>query len=225
MSERAPGSEEPAPGAPRSPRRAKRSLLREVAGIVLVGLVAALLLRTFVVQAFSIPSTSMLPTLHVGDRVFVNKLVYVFGDIQRFDVIVFRDPDGDDRGVFETFVDWLTEGFGLSQPAEKDFIKRVLAFPGETWEIGEGRLFVNGVAIEEPYLKLPLDTRSFPLETVPERMLLVLGDNRLESEDSRFDLGYVPIGKVVGKAFIIVWPPSRIGWIAKPETSTATSAA
>jgi signal peptidase I len=180
----------------------------------LIALVAALVLRTFVVQAFYIPSSSMVPTLRGGDRVLVNKLVYTFGDMKRFDIVVFEDPSGgEDRGPFSAFLEWLTGGLGLSRPAREDFIKRVVAFEGETWEIRDGRLYVDGRRVPEPYVKRPLDTRSFPARVVPDGMLAVLGDNRLVSEDSRFELGYVAEDEVVGKAFLIVWPPSRVAWL------------
>ena len=90
--------------------------------------------------------------------------------------------------------------------------------PGQTWEIRGGVLYVDGEAVDEPYLNEPLDTRSFGPQTVPDGMLLMLGDNRLHSGDSRFTpeeggLGYVPEDKVIGKAFVIIWPFGRAGWL------------
>jgi len=243
VADRPPGPWEPAPGRavterpsrtgpdrrtvladepkkrPRSSSRVRR-IVRDAVEIVVVAFVVALVLRTFVVQAFFIPSGSMVPTLRVGDRVLVNKLVYTFGDIQRFDVVVFEDPTEteDDPGPVGRFVDWLTEGLGFARPAHEDFIKRVIAFEGETWEIRDGRLYVDGERVPEPYVKRPLDTRSFPIQVVPEGMLAVLGDNRLVSADSRFGLGYVPADKVVGEAFVVVWPPSRVAWLSGSST-------
>ena len=221
MADRPPNPQEPAGGRadtdirsrPRAASRVRR-VLREAGAVLLVAFVAALVLRTFVVQAFYIPSSSMVPTLRVGDRVLVNKLVYTFGEIQRFDIVVFEDPAAsEDRGPFSAFLEWVTGGLGFTRPAQEDFIKRVVAFEGETWEIRDGRLYVDGRRVPEPYAKRPLDTRSFPARVVPDGMLAVLGDNRLVSEDSRFELGYVPEDEVVGKAFLVVWPPSRVAWL------------
>jgi signal peptidase I len=216
--------DEPTP-EPEAPAEDVRSFLRELPGLVLLALLLAILIKTFLVQAFYIPSESMVPTLHVGDRVLVNRLAYRFGDIERFDVIVFSDPHptpGEDRGVIGGFLHWLGEGTGVAKPAQEDFIKRVIALPGETWEIRDGAVFVNGVELEEPYLVGPADQRNFGPETVPAGSLFVLGDNRLHSCDSRFSpddagvchgLGYVPVDNVIGQAFVIIWPPGDMGWL------------
>jgi signal peptidase I len=107
----------------------------------------------------------------------------------------------------------LSSTLGIERPEHEDFIKRVIGLPGETVELRDGRLFVDGVRIREPYLKGAVDTRDYGPVKVPEGALFVLGDNRLNSNDSRFGLGFVPVDKVVGRAFAIVWPPSRVGWI------------
>ena len=142
-------------------------------------------------------------------------------DIERGDVLVFSDPTpdaGSERGLIGGVLHWLGEGIGVAQPEDEDFIKRVGALPGQTWEIRSGELFVDGEAIDEPYLNTPNDSRSFGPQTVPGDMLLMLGDNRLASGDSRFSpneggLGYVPVDTVIGKAFVIMWPPSRAGGV------------
>ena len=202
-----------------------KSFFRELPGLVLLALLLAILIKTFLVQAFYIPSESMVPTLQVGDRVLVNRLAYRFGDIERFDVIVFSDPNpppGQDRGLVGGFLHWLAEGTGVAKPAQEDFIKRVIALPGETWEIHDGAVYVNGVQLDEPYLVGPPDQRNFGPETVPDGSLFVLGDNRLHSCDSRFTpddagvcrgLGYVPEDNVIGQAFVIIWPPGDMGWL------------
>jgi signal peptidase I len=228
VSSRLTGSDEQAPPdttEPDEPRDDGRSFLRELPVLIVLALVLAIVIKTFLVQAFYIPSESMLPTLHVGDRVLVNRLAYRFGDIERFDVIVFSDPNptpGQDRGIVGGFVHWLGEGTGIAKPGEEDFIKRVIALPGETWEIREGRVYVNGRQLEEPYLEGPVDQRDFGPETVPAGSLFVLGDNRLHSCDSRFapdeagicrGLGYVPQDHVIGQAFVVIWPPSDMGWL------------
>ena len=218
MTERPSGSEEPAGGFTLSePRPAdqeeRRAFLRELPILFIVALAVAIVLKTFVVQAFFIPSGSMEPTLEPGDRVLVQKVVY---GPDRGDVIVFSDPQGrpgPDRGIVGGFVHWLSSTLGIERPEHEDFIKRVIGLPGETVELRDGRLFVDGVRIREPYLKGAVDTRDYGPVKVPEGALFVLGDNRLNSNDSRFGLGFVPVDKVVGRAFAIVWPPSRVGWI------------
>ena len=218
MTERPSGSEGPAGGFTLSePRPAdqeeRRSFLRELPILFIVALAVAIVLKTFVVQAFFIPSGSMEPTLEPGDRVLVQKVVY---GPDRGDVIVFSDPQGrpgPDRGIVGGLVHWLSSTLGIERPEHEDFIKRVIGLPGETVELRDGRLFVDGVRIREPYLKGAVDTRDYGPVKVPEGALFVLGDNRLNSNDSRFGLGFVPVDKVVGRAFAIVWPPSRVGWI------------
>ena len=218
MTEGPSGSEEPAGGVTLSePRPAEQeqrgSFLRELPILFIVALAVAIVLKTLVVQAFFIPSSSMEPTLEPGDRVLVQKVVY---GPDRGDVIVFSDPQGrpgPDRGIVGGFVHWLSSTLGIERPEHEDFIKRVIGLPGETVELRDGRLFVDGVRIREPYLKGAVDTRDYGPVRVAEGALFVLGDNRLNSNDSRFGLGLVPVDKVVGRAFAIVWPPSRVGWI------------
>jgi signal peptidase I len=207
---------EPAP-APTPPRR---SAWRELPVLLVVALVLAILIKSFLVQAFFIPSPSMEPTLKPGDRILVCRVCLRLQDIHRGDVLVFSDPHptGSGRGVIGGFFHWLEQGVGVAQPENPDFVKRVGALPGETWEIREGTLYINGQAIDRPFLSPNIDTRSFGPATVPDGMLLMLGDNPLDSGDSRFPptqggLGYVPIDKVIGKAFVRVWPTSRMGWI------------
>jgi signal peptidase I len=194
--------------------------LREFGILTLAALVIAIVIKTFLVQAFFIPSGSMEPTLLPDDRILVNRLAYRFGDVERGDIIVFADPTPSphDRGVFGTLLHWLGEGIGVVRPADDDFIKRVIALPGETWEIRGGDTFVDGRRLREPYVnQADLDTRSFGPETVPDGMLFVMGDNRTHSGDSRFPppggLGYIPIDRVIGQAFVTIWPPSQATWL------------
>jgi len=184
-------------------------------------LVLAIIIKSFLVQAFFIPSPSMEPTLKPGDRILVCRVCLHFQPIHRGDVLVFSDPHppaGGGRGIVGGFLHWLGQGVGVAQPENPDYIKRVGALPGETWEIRGGVLYIDGHKIDRPFLSPNRDTRSFGPQTVPSGMLLMLGDNPLESGDSRLTpaqggLGYVPTDKVIGKAFAIVWPPSRMGWI------------
>ncbi len=187
--------------------------LRELPVLIILAFALALVLKTFVVQAFYIPSGSMEPTLMPGDRVLVNKVLY---HPHRNDIIVFEDPHPGpqpDRGIIGGFFHWLSQGLGFARPPNEDFIKRVIGLPGETAELRDGNLFVDGKKIPEPYLHGPPDTRDYGPIKVPPDSLFVLGDNRLYSNDSRFQLGFIPVDKVVGRAFVIIWPPSRMGWL------------
>ncbi len=216
----APESAEAPPGprptaVPKSSQRAKR-FVGSTPFLILVAVVVAIVVKTFLVQAFYIPSASMIPTLEVGDRVFVNKFVYDIGDIGRGDVIVFENPNSEalpDRGVVGGFLHWLGEGIGFAQPEDEDFIKRVIGLPGETIEIRDDVVYVDGEAIDEPYLteKAKRFNGDLPLTEVPDDSLFVMGDNRGNSADSRYGLGFVPLDKVIGRAFVVIWPPSHMG--------------
>ena len=195
---------------------------RELPGLILVAFVLALLIKTFLVQAFYIPSASMVPTLLVGDRVLVNKLVYDFGEPQRWDVIVFEDPNevDEDRGFFPAIWGWLTEGLGFATAAHQDFIKRVVGLPGEEMRLNKGHLFIDGERLVEPDA-IELDDTNFPGEgvtpdhvTVKPDHVFVMGDNRANSSDSRGGLGQIPYDKIVGKASVLLWPPSRVEWLS-----------
>jgi signal peptidase I len=188
---------------------------KELPGLILVAFVLALLIKTFFVQAFYIPSASMVPTLQIGDRVLVNKLVYDFGVPQRNDVIVFEDPNAiePERGFFEDVWAWLTEGLGFATEAEQDFIKRVVAVPGDEVEIKEGKVFINGEEVVNPPGVQP-DQSTFGPVTIEEDKVFVMGDNRANSSDSRSLLGQIPYDKIVGKAFVLLWPPSRLEWLS-----------
>ncbi len=203
--------EDPEPEQHRS-RHGILGFLGEVPGLVLMAFVLALIIRTFLFQAFFIPSPSMEPTLKQGDRVLVNKIPYYFHDPRRGDLVVFENPhptEATDRGVVGGFFHWLFQGLGFEQPENEDFIKRVIGLPGDVVEGKGGSVYVNGEKLGEPYLTQK--TQPFDAKTVPEGKLFVMGDNRGNSLDSRFGLGYVPIDKVIGEAFIKIWPPSRFG--------------
>ncbi len=188
--------------------------LGELPGLILMAFVLALLIKTFLVQAFFIPSGSMEPTLVPGDRVLVLKVPYYFGEPDRGDIVVFEDPDPSgvpDRGLVGGVLHWMFEGLGVQRPDSEDFIKRVIGTPGDTVWGRDGQVYVNGEPIDEPYLTQPTD--DFHKFHVPEGKLFVMGDNRGNSLDSRFSLGMVPIDNVIGKAEIIIWPPGDIGLI------------
>lgn len=172
-----------------------KSVFREYAEAIAIAVILALIIRTFVVQAFKIPSGSMLPTLQIGDHILVNKFLYYFRDPQRGDIIVFKFPQDEGR----------------------DFIKRVVGLSGETLEVRGKQVYINGKPMEEPYA-VHLDANIFgnphsprdqfgPVK-IPEGYLFVMGDNRDHSMDSRF-WGFLDIRKVRGDAFLIYWSWDR----------------
>ena len=171
-------------------RRLRRSAIEWII-VILVAVTVALLLRTFVVQTFWIPSGSMVPTLQENDRVIVNKLSYHLHPVHRGDIVVFTTP----KGVSKSF---------------KDLVKRVVALPGETVEARNGHVLVDGKVLKEPYLPKGTVTSTFDLTIVPDDSYWVMGDNRANSADSRV---FGPIAKktIVGRAFLRIWPLNRIG--------------
>jgi signal peptidase I len=204
--------------------------------LILVAFLLALLIKAFVIQAFYIPSGSMERTLLIGDRVLVNKLVYRVRSVHRGEIVVFNGKGTGFDSVVETEVPAPSNGFervirdiqkllGLGAPGEKDFIKRVIGVGGDTVNCcdAQGRVTVNGTPLNEPYIfeNSPLskdDQRGFhgPVH-VPKGQLFVMGDHRGDSSDSRMN-GTIPESKVIGRAFIRVWPISRIGLLHVPST-------
>ena len=219
-------------------RRAKpkhKSFMRELPGIVITALVISVLIKTFLVQAFYIPSGSMENTLLVNDRVLVNKLADKPDEIHRGDIVVFRDPGGwlngpqtASRGGLLGLVRDGLVFVGLAPAAgEEDLIKRVIGVGGDTVACcdDQGRVTVNGVPLDEPYL-FPGDKPSendFKPVKVPAGELWVMGDHRSVSEDSRAHRtqpgqGFVPVSDVIGRAFTIVWPINRAKLLHRPDT-------
>jgi len=214
-------------------KRAKRPFWRELAVIVVAALVLTILLKAFVVQVFSIPSGSMENTLMPGDRVLVNKLVYRFRSIERGDVVVFSgagswdpaSPPGPGNPLVRLWDD-ATNLVGISAPGT-DYIKRVIGVPGDHVACCDaaGRVTVNGVPLDEATYVHPGEVPStdrFKI-TVPPGRLWVMGDNRSDSDDSRYRTddpggGTIPESAVVGRAFVIIWPASRWGTLPIPST-------
>ena len=184
--------------------------------LIVVALAVAILIKTFLFQAFYIPSSSMEDTLQINDRVLVSKLDYVVGEVSRGDIIVFDDPRGGfeepAESVIQSAVRNVLESIGLRTP-RSEFIKRVIATGGDMVEAREGDVWVNGERLDEPYVKDPgYEHPDFGPVRVPEATFFVMGDNRASSQDSRF-FGPIPSDDVVGRAFVIIWPPSRWGGI------------
>ncbi|WP_330344372.1 signal peptidase I [Streptomyces longwoodensis] len=221
----------PAPKQPKKPR----SFWKELPILIGIALVLALLIKTFLVQAFSIPSDSMQNTLQRGDRVLVDKLTPWFGsEPERGEVIVFHDPDNwlageptPEPNALQTFLSWI----GLMPSAEeKDLIKRVIGVGGDTVACsGTGPLTVNGKALNEPYV-YPGNTPcsqddqggQFTVK-IPKGYVWVMGDHRQNSRDSRYNQsdrhhGMVPVDEVVGRAVVKAWPINRWGTLPVPDT-------
>ena len=170
-----------------------------------------LFIRPYVVEAFYIPSESMVPTLEVGDRVLVNKFIYRFTEPERRDVIVFKTPEGVDNSVGGNPVSQLIGWLQGKRDERQDLIKRVVGLPGDTIAVRNGNLFVNGERQNEPYLNKELPDQSFFQQTqVPQGKVFVMGDNRTNSRDSRF-IGPIPKENIEGEAFLRFWPPGRLG--------------
>lgn len=184
----------------------KRPFWQEFPVLALIAVVLALLIKTFLVQTFYIPSGSMESTLQLGDRVLVNKVVHDFREPRRGEVVVF------------TNVEW---------GPDRDYIKRIIGLPGDTVQCcdAQGRLMVNGNPLDEPYIfeNTPEAQRTFGPVKVPAGRLWVMGDHRSGSGDSRAHIadrwqGTVPSDGVVGRAFVIVWPVSRAARLSVPRS-------
>ncbi|MXY01588.1 MAG: signal peptidase I [Acidimicrobiales bacterium] len=160
--------------------------------VLLAAVTLALLMRTFLIAAFYIPSESMEPVLEIGDRLLVSKLSYRIGDPEPGDVVVFRTPPS-------------------MQPAQTaELIKRVVAVGGQQVEAVNGRLIIDGSPVDEHYLSTEVYTRDFGPVLVPAGYVFVMGDNRRSSQDSRV-FGAIPENEIVGRAFARFWPPTRLG--------------
>ena len=201
----------------------------DILGIVLTALVLSLLIKGFLIRSFFIPSGSMLNTLQINDRIIVNELVPNVVPIERGDVVVFRDPGGwlgpvEDKQVpiVTQAVDWVLSSFGITAPdSDVHLVKRVIGIAGDhvvCCSVNH-KIMVNGVEITEPYIKQGEVPSSVKFDiVVPADSIWVMGDNRGNSEDSRFhgDLpskGFVNKKFIVGRAFLITFPFAHFGWL------------
>ena len=193
-----------------SARPGPASFLLELPGLLLAALVVAVVIKTFIIQPFYIPSESMVHTLEVNDRVMVSKLSYRFGEIERGDIVVFETGPRVELNAPEAVVQAVLDALGIRTSANEDLIKRVIAIGGDTVEIEDNHVMVNGELIVEPYLSPGTLMADMDERTIPRGQIWVMGDNRNESSDSRV-FGPVDVDDVVGEAVIRIWPVDRIG--------------
>jgi len=215
----------------------KGSLLREIPILVVVSLFISIIIKAFLIQAFYIPSGSMETTLEINDRVIVNKFWNFFSEVKRGDVVVFRDPGGWLPPAYEEKrsapLQALRNGLvfvGLApDPAKQHLIKRVIGVGGDRIVCCDksGSLLINGKPVKENYLYEGNKPSEMTFDvTVPKGYIWAMGDHRAASEDSRYhqedsNKGMVPLNKVVGRAFMIIWPIGHFSLLPRPEALTA----
>ena len=196
------------PAASGTARSSVAHAARELGVLVVTALVIAVVIKTFVAQAFYIPSGSMLPQLQINDRVVVSKTAYHLHDPHRGDIVVFDAPGGlpkQSEPFLRRAARDVVQSIGLSAPSTDEYIKRVIGLPGERVEGHDGAVFVDGRQVVEPYLPKGVTTSDFAAVVVPPGDLWVMGDNRSNSADSRI-FGPIRESTVVGRAFVRVWP-------------------
>jgi signal peptidase I len=224
---------------PERGRPKRGSFLKELPVLLVIAVVLALLINTFLVKAFFIPSGSMERTLHgcpgcSGDRVLVDKVTYRFHDPEPGDIVVFKGPESwapeaavdEPSNPIQRGIRAVASTFGVSTPGEKDFVKRVIAVGGQTVQCcdDQGRVTVDGRPLDEPYVYVTdpaYQSTPFGPVTVPAGHMWLMGDHRDQSADSRShitdaDQGTVAMDNVIGKAFVIIWPVSRWTTLGTP---------
>jgi signal peptidase I len=229
------------PAGPPPEKRSRMAVVRELPVLILIAFVLALLMKTFLVQAFYIPSESMEPTHPCnvgcnGDRVLVNKVAWRFRQPMRGEIVVFiAQHDDVHRSFLSKVRSFLTEGLGVTTPKETDFVKRIIGLPGETIQVTAKGVYITPVhgkkfKLKEPYIARPSTSGMlvpcgsstscpegpvFPRTKIPAGSYFVMGDNRENSQDSRFR-GAIKRSDFVGKAFVKIWPLGRIGLVHVP---------
>ena len=205
----------------------KGSVLREFPILLIVALAVSLFIKTFLLQFFYIPSGSMENTLQINDRVAVNKIPFLARSIDRGDVVVFRDPsnwlpepyEAEQNRFIATIKDGLVAVGVLPNPAKQYLVKRVIGIPGDTVIGKDGVVTINGVVADEPYIFAGNKPSELDFNvTVPEGKVWVMGDHRGASADSRYhqddvNNGFVPLSRITGPAFGIIWPLTNLGLI------------
>jgi signal peptidase I len=217
--------------------RGVKLFIRDILLIFLAALLISFLIKTFLIRSFYIPSSSMEDTLLVYDRIIVNQLEPDLVPMSHGNIIVFKDPGGwlspqpePEQPPILAAIDAVLAFVGLSAPDSNDhLIKRVIGLPGDVVVCCNdfGQITINGVPIEEPYLKLPEGVTKATKDdwevTVPEDSVWVMGDNRYSSADSAYHRndangGFVPIDNIVGRALLISWPVDRLTWLDNYQT-------
>lgn len=190
-------------------------MVRELGFLIVTAVIIAVVVKTFVAQAFYIPSGSMLPQLQINDRVVVSKVSYRLHDPRRGDIVVFDAPGeapSDTSALPVRLLRDVVQSIGLAAPSTDEYIKRVIALPGERVEAHDGKLMVDGRSVTEPYLPRGVVTSEFAAVVVPPHTLWVMGDNRTNSADSRV-FGPIPQSTVVGRAFVRLWPFDAVSFL------------
>lgn len=167
-------------------------ITKDILQVVICALILTFVLRSYVVEARQIPSGSMQPTLEIGDRLLVDKIVFRFNELHHLDIVVFAPPPEAQIG-----------------DVKNDLIKRIIGLPNDTIQVADQQVRVNGKPLSEPYIAQEPNYNYGPV-TVPEGMVFVMGDNRNNSFDSHL-WGFLPIENIKGRAFLRFWPPSRMG--------------
>lgn len=171
----------------------KTNFIKDIVLPIIIALVIVVILRHFVIGMYFVPSGSMIPTLQLNDHVVVTKFSYKIQEPKRGDIIVFKYPPNEEQGLKEVF-----------------YVKRLIGLPGETLEIKDNKVIINGESIEEDYVSADTNMPDYGPITIPMESYFAMGDNRNHSSDSRI-WGYVPEHDLIGKAQLIYWPLNRIG--------------